>query len=1022
MSLFENPLPPPPPPFPDRPDLFDEVEWGPLPPDDDLKRAFKVWNLQDSVLEKERQCLRRTNPDLGPEDNSPDTCLARNVYESLLRNTTLPLTKPQQNPDAQYRAVEIYNNYGIREKILQNWSYAEIFSPHDPDAATSTNIQERIEIKGKDINGKWKKVELQNELVHRGLSTKGKVVELKQRLFDDEADRARLRAMNLDMGSLLPRQDLPDWGIHRKDDYMLPITLQAKFTPLEMYTWAIVLSPYNPGYWTSRAYLHYQMGHFDLALGDAYRAQLLCEVLVNPTRRNAQPGLYVRVWDAVERHVLQCKPEGAKMSPEIEMLRGPNGVNCFIPPIRRALHHIVCLSLLALQCWSDYQAMEEDLPTKVVLKDRDKWAIDKRQKVLKDFVRTAIKEKQADKKEFFYESHYGYVRGTPYPFCQQIFRSSLEILERINTDVTGQSQTDSLKPPKIEVRQKLNGGLGVFATEDIPTGEIIYVDEPSIRGHLHPLHVSQKSEVGTTGQITEDRCENCRRVVYGKIWQEPQIKQYAMQNMDKIRANGQACWCSFASEPLAWCLPRPSENDETKEPPAADPEQRTTRSRTQKRTAEPDDEQNSDDGAPQAKKVKTEPPSCLEIASALYHFRACGRDWTWLHDSMRPVLWPKICADESQQTLYCSNEKHGTILSLMLREVFDITLERRETDEQPNLLAYEIDELLPLMGAGRELRDHWFPFSYAANIRVPFDILQYLGVNIFRDLTFDTWVIQVVLRKLLINAIPWDGVRRLKDIVDTFESKEFRHRDLSGRTKSEHYKARPSINDLYIFTGVSLFNHTCYDKNNVTCDWDTVVPNRMILWAASPIKADEELCISYASEKLGEDTAQRLFGQSCECCKFHPIFRNPFPALKYPGNGSSESSIIPDSSEEPGATSFGSNQKHPEQAVGQKPFNKSKENISIFPGDQAPAIEEDQESSTSFAPEQAPTPRPEDEGDYDEADFAKTAVEVREHSGVPMTEYQTRRHAEDLRTKLRAERKHLPRDRLGTKSTTSDKP
>jgi hypothetical protein len=41
-------------------------------------------------------------------------------------------------------------------------------------------------------------------------------------------------------------------------------------------------------------------------------------------------------------------------------------------------------------------------------------------------------------------------------------------------------------------------------------------------------------------------------------------------------------------------------------------------------------------------------------------------------------------------------------------------------------------------------------------IQIPFDILFNLGVDIFSDLSFDTWVIQTVLRKLLGVAPAWD--------------------------------------------------------------------------------------------------------------------------------------------------------------------------------------------------------------------------------------------------------------------------
>lgn len=1034
-----SPGPPPPPPaFPDRPDLFDEVEWGPLPTDNDIRHAYRIWGLQDCILGWQRQRAEAASPDLGPEDGAPETCLVRNVYESLMSNLVLPLSEEQQDEWAQWRVSETISHENPEEEPFlshQNWTYAEIFSRDDPDAASNPKITERIKIDGKDINStRWETADLEAHLQRRGLDSTGTVSELKQRLFHDEYDRLRLRGINIDMGSKLPRQDLPDWGISRVNDFMLRISTEAEFSPVEMYTWAILLSPYNPAYWTSRAYLYYQMGHFDFALGDAYRAQLLCEVLVNPLKRNTQPGLYVRAWDAVERHILQIKfpdlpikPVGPRrLTDQVKLLRGANGINCFIPHVRRALHHIVCLSLLGLQCWSDYEALEADLLTKVALKERDRYAIEKRQTLLKDFVQDSSREKRDDRREFFYESHYGYVFGEPPLMCQPIVRSSEKVLRKINKEIIGRSQTTRLNAPKIEVRRRPGRDLGVFAKEDIPSGEIIYVDEPSIRGHLPDLRMPQERSAKRSGPLVENRCENCQRVVPGGVWETEVFRRQAKENMDSTRSRGVGCGCNLAAEPLSWCFPPSSADDEESEqPPAADLTSRSTRSRTRKRTAEADDENDSGDEERQAKKIKTERPSCLEIASALYHFRACGRDWSWLYDSMRPVLWPPTPIAE--QSLHYSNEKHGTILSLMLREVFDITLHRREADKKPYLLAYEIDELLPLMGAGEGLEDQLFPFSYAANIRVPFDILQCLGVDIFRDLTFDTWVIQAVLRTLLINAIPWDGDRRLKDVVDTPESKDFRHQGLIGKPKSEYPRARPSIKNLYIFPGVSMFNHGCFGINNVMCDWDTAVPNRMILWTSRPIRKDEELCIQYTPQWFEEGRAQRLFGyKGCECC--HPENYEDSASEDHTGGGhggenqTSESSMEPDSSEQSAAPPPQEPyQRPPQQAAhtSQRSAITIKEESSPLEEEKDhPPLEGDEESSEPFEPEQAPTPRPEDEGEYDEADFEETPVEVREHSGSPMNERQAQRHANDLRIRLRAERALLPSSRLGTESTT----
>lgn len=120
---------------------------------------------------------------------------------------------------------------------------------------------------------------------------------------------------------------------------------------------------------------------------------------------------------------------------------------------------------------------------------------------------------------------------------------------------------------------------------------------------------------------------------------------------------------------------------------------------------------------------------------------------------MRPCFYNWMDREHISHT----NEHHGTFLSLLLRNVLETTLHRLK--KGPGLLAHEISELLLLdddtPGISSTARGHkWFPFTMAANIQVRFDILAHLGVDIFRDLSFDSWVIQIVLRKLLANVVP----------------------------------------------------------------------------------------------------------------------------------------------------------------------------------------------------------------------------------------------------------------------------
>src|SRR5579862_6709294 len=88
---------------------------------------------------------------------------------------------------------------------------------------------------------------------------------------------------------------LGHWGIKRDKKYLIqedPNNPLAEFSAWELYTIAIANSPYNPTYWIARAFQFFRDGFFDLALGDAYRAMVLAEVVTDPFKRNRRIGLY----------------------------------------------------------------------------------------------------------------------------------------------------------------------------------------------------------------------------------------------------------------------------------------------------------------------------------------------------------------------------------------------------------------------------------------------------------------------------------------------------------------------------------------------------------------------------------------------------------------------------------------------------------------------------------------------------------------------------------------------------------
>lgn len=860
-----------PPYLPDRPNLFDEVEWGPLATPEEAKLAYKIWAMQDEcIFHPQGRTLDSPYRNTHQIAQKAETCLANNVYEKLLQMSALPLAKDQWDEWAQYRRTG--------NGKLKPWTYEEVFG-YDSPTVEKEPIESKptISLQGYNLNNKrfWTKAKLTRELRARNLSTEGPTEVLRSRLYEDElAKLGTTQDRKADERSKLPFDNLSQWGVFRKDKFALEVSRDMKFGPIDMYTYAILLCPYNPTYWNSRAFLHYQMGHFDLALGDAYRGQLLCDVLTNHSDRNSRPGLYARVYDAIEQHVLQTPRSGKELPEEIKKLRQITGFIVFLPTLSYSLQHIISLSLLGLRCYSDYYRMEPTEDMKSRMRPADRAAFEERWTGVKELVSNAKDLSLQESRDYFFESHYGSILTQPYPYDNgDVKRTDPKFVARISDDFLGHSQAAQAKP-KIEILTDDSGELGVRATEDITAGEMIYADEPSIRGHLRASKLTP----------LEMTCENCKK----QVPEIPDAEIYRLRKQQEMAIGpglGPIVCACYESDttPMLWCLPPEGRNinvnlNNVGGPPYSSTSSYDEVSQGQVRARDHTENHYGLKGGRSSKRVKREPApakpnpiehvervprTCLEIARSSYHYRTCGRDWTWLHDAMRYDTWRHIDSHKGTTNVSFSHEKHGTVLSLLLREVFDITLFRRETDNRPNLYAHEIDELLPLMGSEGEEKFP-FPFSFAANIQVPFDILQCLGVNIFRDLTFDTWVIQTVLRKLLVNAVPWDhGRRGIKDVPEYIGVKH--ERAGIGRIGTLTADRFPTFRNLYIFPGLSMFNHACPPENNATWDWGLKVPNRVIVWANKKIEKGQEIFLPYANSKLSNNTARRLFGDLCFC-------------------------------------------------------------------------------------------------------------------------------------------------------------
>lgn len=217
-----------------------------------------------------------------------------------------------------------------------------------------------------------------------------------------------------------------------------------------------------------------------------------------------------------------------------------------------------------------------------------------------------------------------------------------------------------------------------------------------------------------------------------------------------------------------------------------------------------------------------------------------------------------------KESVDCGTE-HGAILSLLLRDVFDMTLRARDAKTRKpgdeHTVAHEVQAMffLPSGLAERARPDVPFPFGWAANIVIPFDILENLGVNIYRDLGFDTWIIQAVLRKLLVNAVPW----------------------IDEPTHGRNLDLFPEF--LHIFPAFAQLRHDCRAAENAKWYYypaaedeaaaaaagDVAPRNQLMVVAKRDIKAGEEIRIRYhrysEPETIRRTALWYLSGRDCDC-------------------------------------------------------------------------------------------------------------------------------------------------------------
>ncbi|KAI9750601.1 MAG: hypothetical protein M4579_006397 [Chaenotheca gracillima] len=512
----------------------------------------------------------------------------------------------------------------------------------------------------------------------------------------------------------------------------------------------------------------------------------------------------------------------------------------------------------------------------------------------------------------------GYVRQSFPALEQKVIRTKKAFADHVTKDYLQNWQGDDIANPWL--RLGANGSnIKVVANRDIPSGTLIYADEPNVRGHVQnvmaPSRVKRwkagiKHQVGKDNLVEDSqlgmgksggfRCENCMRPISNETVKSKREAMMLTEWHSRDRKTN--CRCVYMDPPLLFCDNETNKARNLKKRSLDRDDPPPKRPRVSQLATKADDAQ------PTFQATDRQRPDCHSIACALYHYRTCNIDWRWLHKAV-DLSSPYDRSHESR-----SYSSKASIVSLLLRDVFDLTLIQRELHKEPHIRPHEIDALFPLSEgqmtraghallplskgqmtrAGHAHEPAWtdpsekthgdqnharFPFTWAANIVVPFDILECMGVNIFRDPSFDTWTIQAAMRKLTANAVPWCRLPG-KDSAQT-RWKEATEREKSvladeDQTFNRQDKDNGHFQNLYIHTAFALFNHGCSDAANATWKWDRTtsaaasgpypldpilpgllapppppkaplagIPNRVLVTTSKPITKGTEIRINY---------------------------------------------------------------------------------------------------------------------------------------------------------------------------------
>ena len=212
--------------------------------------------------------------------------------------------------------------------------------------------------------------------------------------------------------------------------------------------------------------------------------------------------------------------------------------------------------------------------------------------------------------------------------------------------------------------------------------------------------------------------------------------------------------------------------------------------------------------------------SCRETAKATYHQALCGKDFSWLTNKQQLAGVKSTPAGFSET----DNQMWLRILATCVQSgLYPL--------EHPSIAA-----LTPNYESEDDVGRRW---SLASYIDVPQRILTTLGVDIFKDHRYETWVLQTIWARMMNNQ-----------------------RGAVARAFNGSI-VRRSVNPLY-----SFINHSCepnaeargIEETYTPKDTPVVGSSALAIFATRDIKPGEEICISYIDEnQLSENREGRNF-------------------------------------------------------------------------------------------------------------------------------------------------------------------